>query len=53
MKVLSALRRWNGLESNFFEAQTVLYHRARCNSLARSGKYNSVVEQAPIVQRER
>lgn len=44
----SALRRWNGLESNFFEAQSVFCHRARCNSLARSGKYGSSAEQAAI-----
>ena len=44
----SALRRWSGHESNFFEAQTVFCRRARCNSLARSGKYGSSAEQAAM-----
>lgn len=40
-----ALDTWKGQESNVLAAQKILYHRARCNSLARQGKYASDVDR--------
>ena len=39
-----ALEMWQGLESNFHEAQKSLYHRAKCNYAARRGEYNASME---------
>lgn len=41
-----ALKIWRGQESNFPAAQRIFYHRARCNSAARSGKYTKEMEKA-------
>jgi fructose-bisphosphate aldolase, class I len=40
-----ALDIWRGEEANVFAAQKALYHRARCNRYARSGKYNPSMER--------
>ena len=37
----SALQAWRGDEKNVAEAQKVYLHRAKCNSLAAAGEYNS------------
>jgi len=39
-----ALEIWKGQEANVLAAQKVLYHRARCNSAARRGEYNTAME---------
>lgn len=48
----SALRIWEGLQSNVPEAQRVLLHRAWCNSLAQDGQYNHEMEHSSIQPRE-
>ncbi|MEO6001962.1 MAG: class I fructose-bisphosphate aldolase [Opitutus sp.] len=40
------LARWRGKPENVSAAQAVLLHRARCNALARSGKYSSDKEKS-------
>lgn len=41
----SALKIWKGNAANVQAAQRAFYHRARCNSLARCGKYTGEVEK--------
>jgi fructose-bisphosphate aldolase class I len=48
----SALRIWEGLQSNDPEAQKALLHRAWCNSLAQDGQYNPEMEHSSIQPRE-
>jgi fructose-bisphosphate aldolase class I len=38
------LQIWKGEDVNVSAAQQVLYHRARCNSAARLGRYNAAME---------
>jgi fructose-bisphosphate aldolase class I len=38
------LQIWKGEDVNVSAAQQVLYHRARCNSAARIGRYNAAME---------
>ncbi len=38
------LKAWKGEAANIPEAQKKLYHRAKCNGMARSGKYTSDME---------
>lgn len=40
-----ALELWRGKPENVSAAQEVFYHRARCNSAAREGRYNNEVEE--------
>lgn len=40
----SALKTWAGKSENTLAAQKALSHRARCNSAARSGRYNDAME---------
>lgn len=39
-----ALRAWKGDPANVAAAQKIFYHRAKCNSAARSGKYSKQME---------
>ncbi len=39
-----ALETWSGEDNKTTEAQLLLLHRAKCNSAARRGVYNSIVE---------
>ncbi len=39
-----AMEIWLGKETNVKEAQKALYHRAKCNLLARRGEYNATVD---------
>jgi fructose-bisphosphate aldolase class I len=39
-----ALRAWRGQVSNLPAARRAFYHRARCNSAARYGKYSKAME---------
>lgn len=39
-----ALQFWKGKTENSEQAQKILYHRAKCNSAARSGQYQSSME---------
>lgn len=39
-----ALKAWKGSAANVAAAQKVFYHRAKCNSAARSGKYSKQME---------
>jgi fructose-bisphosphate aldolase class I len=41
-----ALEIWQGKEANVPAAQKALYHRAKCNSAARSGEYSSAMEKS-------
>jgi fructose-bisphosphate aldolase class I len=41
-----ALKAWQGEAANVATAQQIFYHRAKCNSAARSGNYNKQMEQA-------
>lgn len=41
-----ALKAWKGDAANVARAQQIFYHRAKCNSAARSGSYNKQMEQA-------
>ncbi len=41
-----ALDTWKGLEANVASAQKALYHRAKCNSMARRGEYGEEMEKA-------
>ncbi|MEJ2656574.1 MAG: fructose-bisphosphate aldolase class I [Desulfobacterales bacterium] len=41
-----ALDIWKGEEANKTAAQKALYHRARCNSMARQGEYNPNMENS-------
>jgi fructose-bisphosphate aldolase class I len=41
-----ALKAWKGEAANFAAAQKIFYHRAKCNSAARSGSYNKQMEAA-------
>ena len=41
-----ALKAWKGEAANVATAQQIFYHRAKCNSAARSGNYNKQMEQA-------
>ena len=39
-----ALKAWKGDSANVAAAQKIFYHRAKCNSAARSGKYSKQME---------
>jgi fructose-bisphosphate aldolase class I len=39
-----AIKAWKGEAGNVAAAQKIFYHRAKCNSAARSGKYNKQME---------
>jgi len=39
-----AIKAWKGEAANVAAAQRIFYHRAKCNSAARSGKYNKQME---------
>ena len=39
-----AIKAWKGEAGNVAAAQQIFYHRAKCNSAARSGKYNKQME---------
>lgn len=41
-----ALKAWKGEEANVAGAQKIFYHRAKCNSAARYGKYTKQMEAA-------
>lgn len=41
-----ALKAWKGDAANVSTAQKIFYHRAKCNSAARSGSYNKQMEAA-------
>jgi fructose-bisphosphate aldolase, class I len=41
-----ALKAWKGEAANVATAQQIFYHRAKCNSAARSGNYNKQMEEA-------
>jgi fructose-bisphosphate aldolase, class I len=41
-----ALKAWKGEAANVPAAQKIFYHRAKCNSAARSGQYNRQMEAA-------
>ncbi len=41
-----ALEIWQGKDTNVKPAQSALYHRAKCNSAARNGKYSDQVEKS-------
>jgi fructose-bisphosphate aldolase class I len=41
-----ALKAWKGEAANVAAAQKIFYHRAKCNSAARSGSYNKQMEAA-------
>jgi fructose-bisphosphate aldolase class I len=41
-----ALKAWKGDAANVARAQQIFYHRAKCNSAARSGSYNKQMEEA-------
>lgn len=41
-----ALKAWKGDAANVPAAQKIFYHRAKCNSAARSGQYNKQMEAA-------
>ncbi len=41
-----ALKAWRGKEENVAAARKIFYHRARCNSAARSGNYREEMEKA-------
>jgi len=41
-----ALKAWKGDAANVPAAQKIFYHRAKCNSAARSGVYNKKMEAA-------
>jgi fructose-bisphosphate aldolase class I len=41
-----ALKAWRGEAANVATAQKIFYHRAKCNSAARSGSYNKQMEAA-------
>jgi fructose-bisphosphate aldolase class I len=40
-----ALKAWKGVQENVSAAQEALYHRSRCNSAARCGKYSEALER--------
>jgi fructose-bisphosphate aldolase class I len=40
-----ALETWKGEDANVTAAQKALYHRAKCNSAARSGQYSAEMEK--------
>jgi fructose-bisphosphate aldolase class I len=40
-----ALEIWKGQEANVLAAQQALYHRARCNQVARRGDYSAAMEK--------
>ena len=40
-----ALEIWKGRQANAVAAQQALYHRARCNSAARLGRYTAEMEK--------
>ena len=41
-----ALKAWGGKKENFAAGQKAYYHRAKCNSAARYGKYSEAMEKA-------
>jgi fructose-bisphosphate aldolase class I len=41
-----ALDLWRGEQANITAAQAALYHRARCNSMARRGEYSAEMEDS-------
>jgi fructose-bisphosphate aldolase, class I len=41
-----AIKAWKGEGANVAAAQKIFYHRAKCNSAARSGQYNKQMEAA-------
>jgi len=41
-----ALKAWGGRKENFAAGQKAYYHRAKCNSAARYGKYSEAMEKA-------
>lgn len=43
-----ALEAWRGESRNVPAGQRAFYHRARCNSAAREGRYTAELEQAPV-----
>ncbi len=43
-----ALKLWHGKEDNRAAVQEALYHRARCNNLARHGMYLQEMEEEPV-----
>jgi fructose-bisphosphate aldolase class I len=45
----TALRTWAGAEGNTERAQAVFEHRARCNALARRGRYSAEIENERAV----
>ena len=42
------LQAWQGKEENVFNAQHLFYHRAKCNSAARSGSYSPQMEEVAV-----
>ncbi len=46
-----ALEAWKGKSENIKFAQKALYHRAKCNSAARFGKYSKEMESSPFAAR--
>ncbi|PZR27030.1 MAG: fructose-bisphosphate aldolase class I, partial [Azospira oryzae] len=44
-----AMKIWQGKSDNILQAQEALYHRAMCNSEARLGKYNFILERDPVL----
>ena len=45
-----ALKAWGGKKENFAAGQKAYYHRARCNSAARSGSYTPEWRKRPVDQ---
>ena len=45
-----ALEIWSGKPANVPAAQEALYHRARCNWLARRGEYSTTIEASSLDQ---
>ena len=44
------LTAWQGRDANVSAAQAALYHRARCNSAARYGEYNSEMDLKDLLE---
>ena len=45
-QIAAAVSAWKGDPSNFEAGQTAFFHRAKMNSLARSGGYDESMERA-------
>lgn len=43
-----ALKAWKGEEANVSAGQEALYHRAKCNGAARSGRYSAEMEKVAV-----